>query len=395
MLHRFLRCFDNPAALLVVTVAILLSMGSVALYSASGARAGMEEIRAQARQEARAEEDYRFHHADTYVMRQAFWAFIGIAAACALLKVPVESYERYALPVFLGGMLLMLLVVLTPLGVEAKGARRWLRIGPFTIQPSEFARIGLVVLLAQSLASKRENFSDFIRGVGPGLIAFTVFSAVVAWQRDLGTIVVMGGVTLCLWLLAHIRLRHLALMAAPAILAAVFFVFQYSYRMQRILSVLNPEQYADSFGYQLNQSLLAVGSGGIFGSGLGFGMQKYHFLPESHTDFIYAIVCEELGLVGGLSVVVLFLAFVLIGFRISYRAPEYFSGLLAAGLTLMIGLSAFVNFFVVLGMAPTKGLPLPFFSYGGSSLIGSLICVAILVSIANHSLDVRGSREVV
>jgi cell division protein FtsW len=143
----------------------------------------------------------------------------------------------------------------------------------------------------------------------------------------------------------------------------------------------------------LNQSLIAVGSGGTFGSGIGLGLQKYHFLSESHTDFIFAIVCEELGLMGALSICLLFTAFVLVGFHISYKAPDYFSGLMAAGLTMVIGCAAFMNFFVVLGMAPTKGLALPYFSYGGSSMIASLACAALLINVSNHTMFTRGSRE--
>lgn len=394
MFTRFLRCFDNPAALLVVTVAILLTLGSVVLYSASGARAGFERIRIQATQETRAEEDYRFHHSAAYVIRQSFWALLGIGVACGLLRVRMETFEKYALPIFIGTLLLMVMVSFTPLGVEAKGARRWLRLGPFTIQPSEFARIGLVILIAQMLAAKRENLNDFFRGLAPSIIALGAFSVLVALQRDFGAFVVMGLVTVSLWLMAHVKLRHLGILMVPAVAAVLFLVFQYSYRMNRILSVLYPERFADTIGYQLNQSLLAVGSGGLFGQGLGLGMQKYHFLPESHTDFIFAIVAEELGFAGAASMVLLFLAFVLLGIRISYRAPDYFSGLLAAGITLVIGFSAFANFLVVLGLAPTKGLPLPFVSYGGSSMIASLAATAILVVISNHTLEVRGSREV-
>jgi cell division protein FtsW len=212
-------------------------------------------------------------------------------------------------------------------------------------------------------------------------------------EKDLGTIILVGLISLGMWALAQVRMRYLATMVIAALPVLILLVFQHRYRLMRILAFLNPEEYATTYAYQLNQSLVAVGSGGLFGSGLGLGLQKYHFLSESHTDFIFAIVCEELGLIGAISICLLFALYVVIGFRISYKAPDYFSGLLAAGLTLMIGCAAFVNFFVVLGMAPTKGLPLPFFSYGGSSLLTSLAGTALLINISNYSLDMRGSRD--
>jgi len=189
-------------------------------------------------------------------------------------------------------------------------------------------------------------------------------------------------------------MMHLASIGLAAVPVLILLVLQHSYRQNRILAFLDPEKYALTHAFQLNQSLIAVGSGGVFGLGMGDGLQKYHFLGESHTDFIFGIVCEELGMVGGISVCLLFTAFVILGLRISYRAPDYFSGLLAAGLTMIVGLAAFINFFVALGLAPTKGLALPFFSYGGSAMMASLVCVGLLVNIANASLKSVGAREV-
>jgi cell division protein FtsW len=170
-------------------------------------------------------------------------------------------------------------------------------------------------------------------------------------------------------------------------------ILKESYRINRVLAFLEPDKYALTIGMQLNQSLIAVGSGGMLGPGFGFGLQKYHFLPESHTDFVFAIVCEELGFLGAFGIVFLFLAFVIQGLRISYLAPDYFSGLLAAGLTMIVGSAAFINFLVVLGMAPTKGLALPFFSYGGSSIVATLCCIGLLVNIANVAMRSKGSKD--
>lgn len=394
MSDRFLRAFQNPAALLAITVTILVVVGMVMLYSASGARAGLENIRASAATETRADEDYRFHHGADYLIKQGFWALLGITAAFSLLRVPMEVLEKYAPHILLASLFVLVLVVASPLGVEAKGAKRWLRVGPFTIQPSEFAKIALVIYMAKFLADKREEITNFWKGFLPAVGVMAVFSILIVLERDLGTIVLMGAVVTGMWALARVRVVHLLTLVAAAIPVLIFLIFQHSYRQNRILAFTDPEKYATTHAYQLNQSLIAVGSGGPFGSGIGLGLQKYHFLSESHTDFIFAIVCEELGLMGALSICLLFTAFIFIGLRISYRAPDYFTGLLAAGLTLIIGFAAFMNFFVVLGMAPTKGLALPFFSYGGSSMIASLICAALLINVSNYTVYKRGSREV-
>lgn len=394
MSDRFLRAFQNPAALLAITVTILIVVGMVMLYSASGARAGLENIRVSAATETRADEDYRFHHGADYLIKQGFWALIGITAAFSLLRVPMEVLEKYAPHILIAALFVLVLVVASPLGVEAKGAKRWLRVGPFTVQPSEFAKIALVIYMAKFLADKRDEIRNFWKGFLPAVGVMAVFSILIVLERDLGTIVLMGAVVTGMWALAQVRVRHILTLVAAAIPVLIFLIFQHSYRQNRILAFTDPEKYATTHAYQLNQSLIAVGSGGPFGSGIGLGLQKYHFLSESHTDFIFAIVCEELGLMGALAICLLFTAFVFTGFRISYRAPDFFSGLLAAGLTLIIGFAAFMNFFVVLGMAPTKGLALPFFSYGGSSMIASLICAALLINVSNYTMYKRGSREV-
>lgn len=393
-MNRFFRCFDNPGALLAIVVMLLMAMGTVMVYSASGARAGLEANRAQARAEVPPPvEEFRPHHGSSYLKRQVVWGIVGLLAAAAAFRFPLERLENLAIPILIISLILLVLVVASPLGVTAKGARRWLALGPFTIQPSEFAKVGLVIYMAKYLADRREEMRSLFRGFLPSVAVLGIFSVLIMLEKDLGTIVVMGIVVLGMWCLAQVRIWHMASLGLLAVPAVVYLIFQHSYRIHRILAVLDPEKYATTYGLQLNQSLIAVGSGGLFGAGLGQSIQKYHFLPEAHTDFIYAIACEELGLTGGLSIVLLFLSFVVLGFLISYRAVDYFSGLLAAGLTMIIGCAAFINIFVVLGLAPTKGLPLPFFSYGGSSLVASLICVGLLLNIANDSLAQRGSRE--
>ncbi len=394
MLGRAESFLRNPAALLLIVVAALMSIGLTMVYSASGARAGLEQRRARAAELQIVEEGTPFHHGSNYAKKQLLMASIGIVILIGLMKTPIEWIERAA-PYVLGiSIFVLILLLVTPLGFESKGARRWMRIGPFVTQPSEFAKVGFVVFMAKFLSEKRHVLQDFRKGFLPALGIFTVFCALVVLEKDLGMTALTAIVVLCMWALARMRTTHLLAVAMSALFAGTILILTQSYRMNRILAFLDPEKYATTHAYQLNQSLIAIGSGGIFGRGLGMGMQKYHFLSESHTDFIFSIVCEELGFVGAISVVLLFLAFVLLGFRIAYKAPDVFGALTAAGLTLMIGWGVFINLFVVVGLGPTKGLALPFLSYGGSSMIASLMCVGILLNIGNYSFARQKSTGV-
>ncbi|MBI5154542.1 putative lipid II flippase FtsW [Candidatus Poribacteria bacterium] len=380
----------SPAKLIAIVTAALVTLGIVMVYSASGARAGLETRRAVAVQAELPQEHFEFHHSPAYVVRQVVWTAGGLILLLALMKTPIEKIERVSPYVLLGCLAVLLVVLVTPLGVTSKGARRWLQIGPITLQPSEFAKIALVIFMARFLAEKRDDIREWKKGFLPTVSIWGVFAVLIVLERDLGTIIVMGTVMLGMWCLARVRFSHLATLGVASLPVLVYLLFQHSYRINRILAVLDPSRYALTHGYQLNQSLIAVGSGGLWGRGLGLGLQKYHFLSEAHTDFIFAIVCEELGLIGALSIVLLFLAFTLIGFRVSYKAPDYFGGLVAAGLTLTISCAAFINFFVVLGMAPTKGLALPFFTYGGSSMVATLMAVGILLNVSNYTTVNRG-----
>lgn len=383
---------NSPAALLAIVTAALVSLGLVMVYSASGARAGLETRRIVAEAQQLPEESFEFHHSGAYLKRQAMWTVAGVAMLALMMRVPIAVLEKWAPWILLACLVVLLAVVVTPLGVTSKGARRWMRLGPFTIQPSEFAKIGLVIFMAHFLGKKRDEIRDWKRGFLPTIAVWGLFAALILMERDLGTIILMGAVMLGMWCLARMKMVHMASLVLASIPALIFLIFQHSYRINRLLAFMNPDAYASTTGYQLRQSLIAIGSGGLWGRGLGLGLQKYHFLSEAHTDFIFATVCEELGFVGAACVVLLFLAFALIGFAISYRAPDYFGGLVAAGLSMTIAFAAFINFFVVLGMAPTKGLALPFFTYGGSSMMASLIAVGIVLNVANYTATRNGAE---
>jgi cell division protein FtsW len=312
---------NSPATWIAVTVAAMVSLGLVMVYSASAARAGLETQRAVEKRVVAGEippPEMEFYHSSAYLKRQVGWTLLGLAGMVVLMRMPMDMLERWSPWILCGALLMLVLVIASPLGVSSKGARRWLSLGPVTIQPAEFAKVALVLFMARFLAQKGREIRDWWHGFVPTMIVWGVFALLVLLERDLGTIVLMGTVMLAMWLLARMRMAHLASLVIVSL--PVLLVFQHAYRVNRFLAVLNPEAHALTHGYQLNQSLIAVGSGGILGRGLGMGAQKYHFLSEAHTDFIFAIVCEELGLIGALAVVVLFLALTLLGVRVSYRA---------------------------------------------------------------------------
>ncbi len=377
--------FNSPATVLAIVTMALVSLGLIMVYSSSGARAGLEVQRANARVAPPAAEDFIPHHHNSYVKKQLLWTVIGLVAMAVVMKIPISKLEQAA-PLLLGiTVIFLMLVVFSPLGVTANGARRWLRLGPITVQPAEFSKITLILFMAWFLAKKREQIKVFTRGFLPTVGIWSLFAVLILLERDLGTIILMGSVMVGMWLLAKMRMTHLASLALASLPILTFLVFQHSYRIQRILAFMNPDAYASTHGHQLRQSLIAVGSGGLFGRGLGLGLQKYHFLPEAHTDFIFATVCEEIGFVGAICVLLLFLGFAITGLKIAYRVPDYFGGLVAAGITMTIVFAALINFAVVLGLVPTKGLALPFFSYGGSAMVSSLIGVGLLLNIANYT----------
>ena len=274
------------------------------------------------------------------------------------------------------------LVLVPGLGVTHGGARRWIGFGPFSLQPSEFAKTVVVLYLAHSLARKRDRMGDFTVGVLPHLVVVGVCVLLVAAQPDFGTAVILVLVLVFMLWGGGARPAHLiglVLAAAPVVGVALVHA---PYRWRRILAFLDPWRYSQDIAFQLVQSLIAFGSGGITGVGLGESQQKMFFLPEAHTDFIFSLIGEELGVCGALLVLALFAVVGVRGFRIALRHPDSFGSMLAFGVTLVILLEAVVNVGVVMGLLPTKGLALPFLSYGGSALISTLVQIGILASLS-------------
>jgi cell division protein FtsW len=253
------------------------------------------------------------------------------------------------------------------------------------LQPSELAKPALILFLAWFLENKTRAMDDWRNTLIPAVAPILVFLGLIVFQPDLGTAIACAGITGCVLFVAGVRLRYFGYAFAAALLPLYFLIFHVSYRKDRILAFLNPYADPKGFGFHIIQSLIAVSTGGVTGLGLMEGKQKLFYLPEPHTDFIFAVTAEELGLVGALAVIILFAIFLWRGTRAALRTQDNFGRFLAVGITSMIVLQAFINISVVLGLMPTKGIPLPFVSYGGSSLFVTLMCVGVLLNITKQA----------
>lgn len=357
----------HAAAVLVVTITLLcLTFGLVMLYSTSAPYA----------QKA-------FGDGHHYLKRQCLWIGLGLAALFITMRCDVHLLRRASLPLLLVGI--VLLAVTLRYGVVVNGARRWLAIGPMRFQPSEAAKLALVLYLAHRLAWDQRRVRTFLRGFLLPMTATGMVVLLVFLEPDFGTSALAAAVAFTLMFVAGTRLVYLA----PALLAgaAAFAVaiMRDPERMGRMLAFLDLEAYGQTAGYQVKQAILAFGSGGVTGVGLAASGQKMFYLPEAHTDFIFPIIGEELGLIATLTLVTAFALFFLAAFWLSLRSGDLYLGLLGLGIALLIGLQAFINMGVVTGILPTKGLPLPFISFGGSNMLVNLAAVGILINIYRHA----------
>ena len=316
-----------------------------------------------------------------------FFKHVAAAAAGGVLLVAVsrvrpELFERWAGTLYLIGLGLLVLVLIPGIGVARGGARRWLPFPGFSLQPAELVKITTVIYLARWISRRQDRMHHFASGILPALVSVGCVAALMVLQPDFGTAAIIGAVLLLMLFVGGARPIHIAGLGAIALVVLSVGVMLAEYRMRRFLAFLDPWQHSQDSAFQLVQSLIAFGSGGITGVGLGQSRQKLFFLPEAHTDFIFALIGEELGLWGALLVLVLFGILGMRGFRVASRHPDPFASALAFGLTLVILLEAVVNVGVVVGLLPTKGLALPVLSYGGSALIGTLLQVGMLAALS-------------
>lgn len=358
----------QPDFLIIIVTFMLLGIGLVMVYSASQIFAYMN-----------------FNGDSAYFLkRQSLWAVTGIIMMLLFMNVPYTVYKRLV-PVILVVLLAMMCMVLTDLGEARKGAQRWLNLGFITIQPSEFVKLGVIIYLASIYSKKQEYINNFFRGVFPPLVIVGIFFGLILLQKDLGTGMALILYTMVMIFCSGAQFRHM--FGLGLVSTVIFFVFAYTqeYRWARIISFRDPWTYAETTGFQLIQSLYAIGHGGIAGTGFGNSIQKYLYLPDAHTDFIFAIIAEELGFIGVVLILLLYVLLVIRGIQIANRIHDTFAALLAIGIVAMIGIQTFINIGVVSGLLPTTGIALPFLSYGGSSLLLTMISIGILLNISRYA----------
>jgi cell division protein FtsW len=332
-----------------------------------------------------------------YFGRQVAFAIAGLGAMLVLQRIDYRELRRWAAPAAIVSVVLMLLVLVPHIGVDpgqTHGASRWIGLGPLgTFQPAELAKLTLVVYLAHWVDRRQGRLRSFGEGLAPFAIMLAGVLAIMMLQRDLGTAVVFGAVFLAIYFAGGGRKAHVALLMAGLLAGFVLFVELESYRQHRLTVFLDPFKDQLGDGYQIVQALIGLGSGGPFGVGLGHSVLKYGWLPEAHTDFIFAVIGEETGLVGTTLVLAGFVALSVRGYRAAMRAPDRFGVMLATGITTWIGFQAFVNMATVTSTLPATGVPLPFISYGGSALAITLAAMGVLLNVAAQGQDETSARR--
>lgn len=366
---------DRAVALLMISTASLVLIGVAMVLSASSISAFD-----------------RFGSSFLFFNRHVAYAAAGVAVGALTARMRYSAWERLCGPALLGAVVLLALVLHPAAGTVAGGSSRWIAVGPVTVQPSEFAKLAVVAFVGAVLARRWKRIHDPRSLAVPLVPIVGIVCVLILLQPDLGTAVVIGGTVFAMLFVAGARLKHLVLGGGATLALGFGAIYAEGYRWARFISFTNPLADPQGNGYQATQSFIGLASGGLFGVGLGASRQKWLSLPNAHTDFIYSIIGEELGLVGALLVLALFGLFVYSGIRIALRAPDMFGRLLAAGITAWIGLQAVVNLGAVTGLLPITGVPLPFVSFGGSSLVVSLAAVGVLVSVGRMRGGSRGPR---
>ncbi|MFC4023239.1 stage V sporulation protein E [Oceanobacillus longus] len=358
----------KPDLTLLFVILILLTAGIVMVYSSSYVWS-----------------EYKYDDAFYYLKRQLLFAGAGVVAMFFFMVIPYYTWKKYANIILIICFALLLLVLIPGVGLVRGGAQSWIGVGAFSIQPSEFMKLGLIIFLAAILSANQKYITSFKKGFFPCiLLIFTAFGLIML-QPDLGTGMVLVLTCMIMVYTAGARLTHFFGLAALGMLGFVGLIASAPYRINRITAFLNPWEDPLGDGFQIIQSLYAIGPGGLMGLGLGNSLQKYFYLPEPQTDFIFAILGEELGFIGGTAVILLFLLLLWRGIKISLEAPDLFGRFLSLGIAAMLAVQAMINISVVIGLIPVTGITLPFLSYGGSSLTLTLCSVGILLNISIYS----------
>jgi cell division protein FtsW len=357
----------KPDLILLLVTLLLVTVGTVMIYSSSSILA-ME----------------RFHDGQFFLKKQLFFLFLGLGVMALATRISYYKLRKLAWPGIILSVFFLLLIWVPHLGIRAGGAVRWLNLGIFSFQVSEMVKVALILFLAHFLTEKANHIREFREGMLVPLGIMGTLVGLILLQPDFGTTFIIALITFLMIFLAGGRIVHLAGLAALFLPVALWLLLHKSYRLARLTAFLDPWKDPRHSGFQIIQSLIAFGSGGTFGVGIGDGMQKLFYLPEPHTDFILSVIAEESGFIGVGLILLLYTILIVRGFRISLKAPDLFGNLLAAGLTMMLALEAFINIAGVMGLIPLKGLALPFLSYGGTSLMMSLAAVGILLNISSY-----------
>ena len=326
----------------------------------------------------------RYHSGYFFLLRQVGWAIAGFIAMLAGMRIDYRRGKHPAVVFSLLGLTTLMLISVFFLD-RAHHTHRWIHFGGFSIQPSELAKPVLILFLGFFLENRTKSMHDARNTILPAVLPTFIFIVLIVFQPDLGTAIACAAITVCVLFVAGLEMKYLAYSLLFSLLPLYFLIFHVAYRRDRILAFLNPYSDPQGRGFHIIQSLIAVSTGGLTGVGLMEGKEKLFYLPEPHTDFIFSVLGEELGLVGCLAVVILFAIFLWRGTRTALRTQDMFGRLLAVGITSMVVVQAFINISVVLGLMPTKGIPLPLISYGGSSLFITLACIGVLLNVSKQA----------
>lgn len=359
---------DSPDLLIVIITFALLTIGLVMVYSASAIWA-----------------EYKFDDAFYFFKRQLIFAGLGIIAMFFIMNIDYWIWKKYSKPIIIGCFIMLILVLIPGIGVVRNGSQSWIGVGSFVIQPSEFMKLGMIIFLAKFLSENQKYITTVKKGLLPSLGLAGIAFGLIMLQPDLGTGTVMIGTCVVMIFISGARIMHFAALGIVALGGFVALIISAPYRLQRITSYLDPWEDPLGSGFQIIQSLYAIGPGGLFGLGLGQSRQKFFYLPEPQTDFIFAILSEELGFIGGTFIILLFSLLLWRGIRVAIGAPDLFGCFLTVGIVAMIAIQVMINIGVVIGLIPVTGITLPFLSYGGSSLTLMLMAVGILLNVSKHS----------
>lgn len=358
----------SPDFLLIVVTLTLLSIGLIMVYSASAVWAS-----------------YNYDDSLYFAKRQFLFAAIGVLAMFFIMNIHYMTWRSWSKVLLITCFVLLVIVLIPGIGKVRGGASSWLGVGAFSVQPSEFTKIAMIIFLAKFLSERQKYITSFKKGLVPSLTFVFLAFGLIMLQPDLGTGTVLVGTCMIMIFTSGARVKHFVIFGLVGLIGFAGLIISAPYRIKRITSFLDPWKDPLNSGFQIIQSLYAIGPGGLLGFGLGQSRQKFQYLPEPQTDFIFAIVSEELGFIGASFVILLFCLLLWRGIRIAMSAPDLYSSLLAIGIVGMIAIQVMINIAVVTGVIPVTGITLPFLSYGGSSLTLTLISVGILLNISKHA----------